>query len=172
MVTDNRFNHLGDRFFHGIVPGSVDPPIPNLQYYVRPIFNLQTPEEKEMSSFINQAAQELAREFLSDRTKTELRGKVEQAVEHLQELVSDTQCGSTLTFMKTNEAGNHYFYAAVKNGERWFTTAQNPRILDDDDHLIEWLIGLEIWEAPQLQLTENRHAAELAAPIDAESTES
>jgi hypothetical protein len=125
-----------------------------------------------MSGFHNPHAQDLAREILDNRTTAGLRDKVEAAVAHLTELVADTQCGSTLTFMKVTDNGKHYFYAAVKNGEKWYTTAQNPRVLEDDDRLIEWLIGLEIWEAPQLEVTTSRHAHELSAPIETTATES
>lgn len=122
--------------------------------------------------FHNPHAQDLAREILHDRTTTGLRAKVEGAVEHLTELVAETGCGSTLTFMKEGEDGTHYFYAAVKNGETWYTTARDPRVLHGDDELIAWLVGLEIWEAPQLELTPSRHGKELSNPIEATATDS
>lgn len=124
-----------------------------------------------MTAFHNPDAQDLAREILSDKNKESLRGKVSEAVAHLQKLISDTECGATLTFMKVAEKGQHYFYAVVKNGQKWYTTAQSPRILNNDDQLIEWLIGLEIFEVPQLQVTASQHTAELA-PIEATATES
>lgn len=126
------------------------------------------PEEKEEDmSFTNQAARELAEELLADQSKRGLRETVETAIENLKALIADTDCGSTLTFMKTKDDGKqHYFYACVKNGGKWYTTAQNPRVLEDDNALIAWLIGLEIYEAPMLEVTPPAHRHELANPIE------
>lgn len=132
----------------------------------RLLFNLKPEEKEEDMSFTNPAARELARELLTDKSKRDLREVVEAAIDNLSALVADTDCDSTLTFMKTNDEGQHYFYAAVKNGDKWYTTAQAPRILEDDDALIEWLIGLEIWEAPQLEVTPPSHRHELSNPIE------
>lgn len=104
-------------------------------------------EEIIMGTFYNQDAQDLAHEILSDKTRDELRGRVEATIARLQDLIEGTSCGSTLTFKKENDEGKHYYYAAVKNGGRWYTTARDPRVLESDDQLIEWLIGLEIWDS-------------------------
>lgn len=129
-----------------------------------------TKEERQEMSWQNPAAAKLAREILNDKTEGALREKVTEAVAHLSELVADTECGSTLTFMKTNDDGKHYFYACVKNGERWYTTAQAPRVLDSDDELIEWMIGLEIFEPAQLEVQASKHVHALAAGAPIEAT--
>lgn len=122
------------------------------------------------NSWTNPDAAEIARDILRDKTKGALRGRVEAAVEALQALVSDTQCGSTLTFMKTLDGGGHYFYAAVKNGDKWYTTANNPRVIQGDDDFITWLIGLEIYETDQIEIAPSAHLH--ALPVETTATES
>lgn len=104
-------------------------------------------------TFTNPNAAKLAREILDDEEKEQLKEVVTAAVTELRVLVADTKCGSTLTFKKESDDGKHFFYAAVKSGSKWYTTAHAPRVLDSDDDLIEWLIGLEIYKRPQLELT-------------------
>jgi hypothetical protein len=111
----------------------------------------QQDKDNDMA-FTNPQAAEIAREILDEKTRGELRSTVEAAVAELTTFLMDTDCGSTLTFVKHNDQGKHYYYAAVKNGGKWYTTAQSPRVIEDDDALIEWLIGLEIYTAPQLEL--------------------
>lgn len=168
-TTQPGWEHLGDRFYSNAEWWAFDPPVTSQRLTT----HFQSEETDMPASWSNQAAADLAREILQDKSKGELKDRVEQAVVHLQELISETECGATLTFVKTKDEGKkHYFYAAVKNGEKWYTTAANPRILENDDALITWLIGLEIWEAPQLDIRRNSYHAELASPIEATATES
>lgn len=114
-----------------------------------------TPEEVQEMAWTNPEARDIAREILSEKKKEELRGEVTEAVQRLQELIGGSSCGSVFTFRKTNEEnGKHYWYAAIKNGDKWFTTAQNPRQLESDEAFIEWLITLEAWKSEGLELTQ------------------
>ena len=128
----------------------------------------QEPTDKDNDmAFTNPQAAEIAREILDEQTKGELRSTVEAAVHELTNLLADTDCGSTLTFVKHNDGGQHYYYAAVKSGGKWYTTAERPRVLRDDAAMIEWLIGLEIYAGTQLELhassTHEPHAIEASA---------
>lgn len=111
-----------------------------------------TPEERQEMTWTNPEARDIAREILSEKKKDELRVEVTEAVANLQEMVAGSACGSVFTFRKTNDGGRHYWYAAIKNGGKWYTTANNPRILDNDELFIEWLISLEAWKSEGLEL--------------------
>lgn len=110
-------------------------------------------EVEEDMDWTNPQAGGIAREILTEQKKEGLREEVTAAVAHLQEMIAGASCGSVFTFRKSNESGKHYWYAAIKNGGKWYTTAQNPRILPDDEAFIEWLITLEAWKSEWLELT-------------------
>lgn len=172
----SNWEHLGPHFFVGMDPGTIDPPQPfrivhssNSRWIPSMIDgwhpgmgfpgnrfqpDTHTEEEVQEMAWTNPEARDIAREILSEQKKEELRAEVTEAVRHLQEMVAGSSCGSVFTFRKTNEEnGKHYWYAAIKNGDRWYTTAQNPRQLDSDEAFIEWLITLEAWKSEGLELT-------------------
>jgi hypothetical protein len=120
-------------------------------------------------SFTNPQAAEIAREILDEQTKGDLRERVTAAVAHLTELIKDTTDGSVLTFAKVSDGGKRFHYATVKSGGHWYTTSERPRVLHNDGQLIEWLIGLEIYEDNQLEL---RPGAPVSVAIEATATES
>lgn len=130
---------------------------------------LQTPEERQEMAWTDQEAASLAKEILQEERREGLREKVSAAVAHYRELLAGATCGSTFTFMKTNEKGEHYFYACVKNADVWYTTAQNPRTIDTDEKFIEWLIGLGAHESAYAELSAGAGHKELG-PIDATAT--
>ena len=177
----SNWDHLGEQFFVGMDPGTIDPPEqpvrifthrqntasagwipsmldgwhPGLMHNTVNTSNNRTvsEEEREEMTWTNPEARDIAREILSEKKKGALREEVEAAVSHLQEMIAGATCGSVFTFRKTGDNGKHYWYAAIKNGDRWYTTAQNPRQLDDDNAFIEWLITLEAWKSEGLELT-------------------
>jgi hypothetical protein len=195
------FDHLGDLFWTGAEPGSVEPPERRPRYYItqdqhtrppdmyerfrqeyqRGIIttdqiqihwtNPLTEEQVQDMSWQNPQAAQLAREILDEETRSKLKETVTEAVRALREQLTDAPCGSVYSFMKTNDKGDHYWYACIKNGGKWYTTAQNPRVLQDDNQLIEWLISLEVYESPVAELTPGHGHADAAA-IEATSTES
>jgi hypothetical protein len=135
----------------GWIPSAIDGWHPGLMHYTAN--RNQTEEEVQEMGWTNPEARDIAREILSEKKREELRGEVTEAVAHLTELIEGATCGSVFTFRKTNEeTGKHYWYAAIKNGDRWYTTAQNPRQLDSDEAFIEWLITLEAWRSEGLEL--------------------
>ena len=140
---------------------------------LRTIFNQPTPEERQEMTWSNPEAADIAREILQDEKREGLREKITEAVAHYRAMLADAHCGSVFSFMKENDEGKHYWYAAIKNGDKWYTTAQNPRVIDNDDKLIEWLVGLGAHESKAAELTEGAaHRAAMAlGPIDTSSTD-
>lgn len=131
-------------------------------------FTADQTKDNDMS-FTNPQAAEIAREILDEQTKGDLRERVTAAVAHLTELVKDTNDGSGLTFVKVADNGKRFHYVTVKSGGHGYTSAERPRILHNDGQLIEWLIGLEIYEDNQMEL---RPGAPVNAAIEATATES
>ena len=150
----------GGYMHHVFSTDHTSPLTPDLSQLIGREFQITVPkqpteEEVQEMSWTNPEARDIAREILSEKKKEALRGEVTAAVATLTEMVADAKCGSVFTFRKTNEEnGKHYWYAAIKNGDKWFTTAQSPRQLDNDEAFIEWLINLEAWKSEGLELTQ------------------
>ena len=120
----------------------------------------------------NPEAADIAREILQDEKREGLREKITEAVAHYRAMLADAHCGSVFSFMKENDEGKHYWYAAIKNGDKWYTTAQNPRVIDSDDAFITWLVGLGAHESKATELTQGAAKTALAlGPIEASSTD-
>lgn len=99
---------------------------------------------------VNTEAQDLAAEILSGRRTEGLRERVEAAVTHLSGLFAGAGDGSIFSFGR-DVSGRTYHYAAIKSGGKWFSTGNSTALKGgDDDELITWLIGLEIYGADDL----------------------
>lgn len=135
------------------------------------IIDTSTDKDNDMPSFTNPAAAALAREILDKDVKDRLRTRVEGAIVNLRTQLAGANCGSVFSFRKENDQGKHYWYAAIKNGGRWYTTAQAPRVLQNNEEFIEWLIGLEIFDIEDKHFTlgpdETPRAIEAVAVEDA-----
>lgn len=111
-----------------------------------------TTNKDDDMAFTNPQAAEIAREILDEETKGKLRERVTEAVATLREQITGAACGSVFSFRKDNDQGKHYWYAAIKNGDKWYTTAGDIRggrlTLDSDEDFITWLIGLEVYDSP------------------------
>jgi hypothetical protein len=96
--------------------------------------------------FVNHEAQELASEILAGRRTEGLRERVEAAVAHLSDLFAGAGDGSVFSFARTADNGRVYHYAAIKSGGVWYSTGNATALTGgDDDALITWLVGLEIY---------------------------
>lgn len=99
---------------------------------------------------INHDAEDLAREILTERKTEGLRERVAAAVEHLAEMFAGAGDGSVFSFAK-EVGGRTYHYAAIKSGRKWYSTGSKTALQGtDDDGLITWLVGLEIYGADDI----------------------
>ena len=131
----------------------------------------QTPEEVQEMAWSNPEAADIAREILTDAKREGLREKITEAVADYRKMLEGAHCGSVFSFMKESDDGKHYWYAAIKNGDKWYTTA-NPRILNSDDEFITWLVGLGAHESKASELTVGAaHEALALGPIEATAVE-
>lgn len=111
---------------------------------------IQPKKEDNDMKLTNVEAQDLARDILSGRRTKGLRERVEVAVEHLTELFTGVGDGSVFSFGR-DIGGRTYHYAAIKSGGKWFSTGNSTALKDgDDDDLITWLVGLEIYAEDDL----------------------
>lgn len=134
---------------------------------IHTINRIPSEEERQEMAWSDTDAQEIARDILREQKKEGLREKVTAAVAGYREMLAGANCGSVFSFMKVNEKGDHYWYAAIKNGGKWYTTAQSPRVLEDDDAFIEWLVLLQAYESEATELTQGAaHKALELGPID------
>ena len=134
--------------------------------------NRITEEERQEMEWSSPDARDIAREILSEEKREGLREKVTEAIAGYREMLADAHCGSVFSFMKKNDKGEHYWYAAIKNGGKWYTTAQSPRVLENDDALIEWLVLLQAYESEATELTAGAaHKALALGPVDTTATE-
>lgn len=150
--------------------------VPDLNQLIGQEFRIHltapTQEERQEMAWQNPEAADIAREILQNEMREGLREKVGEAVAHYREMLEGAHCGSVFSFMKENDEGKHYWYAAVKNGDKWYTTAQNPRVINSDDEFITWLIGLGAHESKAAELTVGAaHTALALGPIDSTATD-
>jgi hypothetical protein len=129
-----------------------------------------TEEERAEMSWTNPEAATLAREILTQEKMDALRDRVTEEVAQYRVLLAGANCGSVFSFKKTHpeDASKHYWYAAIKSGDAWYTTARDKRVIESDEALIEWLISLGAMEA-QHELTAGETHATPA--IDASSSD-
>ena len=129
-------------------------------------------EEKQEMAWTNPEARDIAREIIHEEKREGLREKITEVVANYRKMLEGAHCGSVFSFMKLNDEGKHYWYAAIKNGGKWYTTAHDPRVLEDDDALITWLVALEAYESEASELTVGAaHTALALGPIDSTATE-
>ena len=134
--------------------------------------SLQTPEERQEMQWQNPEAADIAREILTDAKREGLREKITEAVAHYREMLEGAHCGSVFSFVKENDEGKHYWYAAIKNGDKWYTTAYSPRVINSDDEFITWLVGLGAHESKASELTVGAaHEALALGPIETTATD-
>lgn len=158
-----------------VTSNRTDPLVPDLSLLDRSRWHqVQEPteEEKQEMEWVNREAAEVAADILSDERKSAMKEAVAAAVAHFREMLEGASCGSVFRFRKDNDEGKHYWYAAIKSGKAWYTTANTgPRVLEDDDALIHWLISLGAHEAPADLSQGEAHVKELAGPIETTATE-
>jgi hypothetical protein len=98
-----------------------------------------TEEERAEMSWTNPEAATLAREILTQEKMDALRDRVTEEVAQYRVLLAGANCGSVFSFKKTHpeDASKHYWYAAIKSGDAWYTTARDKRVIESDEALID-----------------------------------